>query len=362
MLATGATTIPFALGVGATIYGFFRTAGFFPGMGEASSYYKALLATPYDGTQPLPAGPMFPVAQDLLTIGVMALVAAWVSKPAAAAWVLTAYFLSFSTFAAAALWDCGRKRHAYFVVLCVLLSFNFNRMPVVLIALAGTTFAVAGVFLRQTLLEFPWDFADADPRDGLDAFFMLYAGKRRNVSSAIEDSAGWPFWKLAPRPLPADISVGSAVALGMLMALAVAAFFRISSGDSPQGRYANVSDIAPIAFSWFWVLLTTTVRFRVYTSGYRSPITLFGRLASGRLLVPSYDQVWLTPLAALVIHAVLTSAPLAAIVPLNWLIPIAVGVNAVIALAGPPSLSTWRTTGGYRMSPPNKWINFFMQN
>ena len=99
------------------------------------------------------------------------------------------------------------------------------------------------------------------------------------------------------------------------------------------------------------LLLVALARWVVYGAEHHPPISLFGRLWTGRLIVPGYDVVAVAPL---------TAAALAVAVPLGlWRIgtgvPVAAaaGTLAVMAvvLLGGPTLRHWQLTGHHRVVP-----------
>src|SRR5205823_2709487 len=90
-------------------------------------------------------------------------------------------------------------------------------------------------------------------------------------------------------------------------------------------------------------------RFVNYRRGYAPPISLAGRLATFRWIIPGYDQIFLGPVFALFGTGV--GAALA-----MWLgggpgeaTALAIFFLALLGLSSPPSLKQWRLTGQHRL-------------
>jgi hypothetical protein len=86
-------------------------------------------------------------------------------------------------------------------------------------------------------------------------------------------------------------------------------------------------------------------------AGYAPPISLAGRIARFRPLIPSYDQVFLTPIAAALAVTMGPSALEHAGVPRD----VAIAVSATLVLLalwlGGPERRTWQLTARHRITP-----------
>ena len=89
--------------------------------------------------------------------------------------------------------------------------------------------------------------------------------------------------------------------------------------------------------------------------GYFPPISLLGRLATGRLIIPGYDQALVAPLLLTTIvgltgtitafnHELLPIDPI-------YVVPIALTLTWWITVGMGPSLEVWRLTGNHRIAP-----------
>ncbi len=66
------------------------------------------------------------------------------------------------------------------------------------------------------------------------------------------------------------------------------------------------------------------------------PLTLFGRIVTGRLIIPGYDYVMLAPAAALPVAALLPIGLAAVGLPWPVILSVTVGVSLSIVLIAPP--------------------------
>ena len=101
----------------------------------------------------------------------------------------------------------------------------------------------------------------------------------------------------------------------------------------------------------YGILFTLIHRVTRYMLGYASPLSLIARIARLRPIVPSYDQVFLSPLAA--VFAISVGPWMLHRVGLDW------DASAAIALAlaefalylGGPDLRRWQLTARHRIVP-----------
>jgi hypothetical protein len=91
------------------------------------------------------------------------------------------------------------------------------------------------------------------------------------------------------------------------------------------------------------------VRVVIHCDGYAPPISFLGRLATGRWIIPCYDQVFAAPLlAAATGYALGTLSAYLGLDPL-FSHPVVVAVVLFICLGLGPSLTDWRLTGEHRL-------------
>lgn len=101
-----------------------------------------------------------------------------------------------------------------------------------------------------------------------------------------------------------------------------------------------------------FAVMAALVRFAIYCGGLVPCFNVWGRLVSGRIVVPGFDRVLVTPLAVIVLAIVggvairhaeaWYPAVTACIVGLLWL----------VLLSGGPTMRAWVLTGQHRYCSP----------
>ncbi len=84
--------------------------------------------------------------------------------------------------------------------------------------------------------------------------------------------------------------------------------------------------------------------------GLRPPITLGGRLMTGRPIIPGYDKIFPTPLLGLCLAAGIGWVGFRFGAPPEIHGPIAMTAGLMILTLGGPSLKRWRLTGTHTIS------------
>jgi len=94
--------------------------------------------------------------------------------------------------------------------------------------------------------------------------------------------------------------------------------------------------------------LVAFLRIVVYGCIYRPPISLMGRIFTGRLIIPRYDKIFIAPicilLAGILLPLVLDRYGLMTV----WNFEICFFFILLLAFSLPPRLNEWRLTGAYR--------------
>jgi len=92
----------------------------------------------------------------------------------------------------------------------------------------------------------------------------------------------------------------------------------------------------------------------VYCNICRPPVSFFGRIATGRLIITGYDQVMLAPLAILLTALAVTQIGNQFNLLPSVIAALAAGSVPLIGLGAGPRLRRWRLTGEHRMVSPPK--------
>jgi hypothetical protein len=322
-------------------YAVFRLWRFHPACNAA--YRDWLRLSPWTAGKPLPAGPVHLVWQDAAVIGALTAINFWHTgldpfRPAIAFGFTYLVGLTFLLGATRRWWHC--------------LALGFLWPSLMLPELAGdpqaaVLAAIVAVIWhghRQSLRAFPWEFLKPANRPMMPIAQMeiriepvsgpAAAGARFNL--------GWPFMVLSPKTCPMSVSLPSTVAWSCLVGWWTFCTIKFAQAD-PGPEFILVLAI-PAAF----------LRVATFCSNVVPPFNLWGRIVSGRIIVPGFDRVFLTPLAAVL------AAILGVIVVHragSWYPTAEGGVIAVVVclvLGGGPSLRNWVLTGELRFRSPNR--------
>jgi hypothetical protein len=322
----------------AVTYAFFRLGRFHPACNRAYAVWLRL--TPWNAGKPLPLGPIHPVWQDACVIAVIAAIARWHARvdpliPLAA--------FGFGYLGAMTLIMAIMRRWGTLVILGFLWPTLF--LPAFqgwwtwTIVLAITVAACLGH--RTGLKAFPWPWV---PEKGPVATSVLQMNVsiptlNNQVRTAHE---GWPLVSLSPKFRCPSFPFRTALAVSTLIGWWLYCAFVYAKDSWPPEMLVFLA----LWFSFFRLIL--------YCGGVAAPINLFGRIASGRLLIPRHDKVFVTPLAALlvaILGAILLrrtgSISAATIAGLAALI-------LFVLFAGGPVMRTWLLTGAHRFQPPSR--------
>jgi hypothetical protein len=214
----------------------------------------------------------------------------------------------------------------------VLIAFGFGGVirywdnTAVVLAILAAMYAIFG-------LNLSWS---------LNAYSFVAMGDRLKFPSGV---LGWPFEALRSEPAGPEAPWPKLLIGALLVGwLAYAIDYRMAAADQ-----ADLSGTESVLFTvGVGMALIRMVRYQV---GYASPRPIWARLVTGRLIVPGYDYVLLTPLATVIAGTGLAIlAP-----PVRWIYePVYVGGSIalliLIAVGGGPTLVGWRLTGGHRMT------------
>ncbi len=304
-------------------------------------YRDWLRSTPWTAARLLPLGPVHLVWQDALIVG-----------GASALWTLEgdplylslAFLLPYSWFLMKSnYWTDEDGALFAAIALAVGLLLTINQPAWVTLAVAIAMSAACAVGFHRSLRRFPWDESMA--RRTLDK-------PRRTLDS-------WPrvnpAWLMRNEPRLSRLRVTAISVLAAWAAGVVTNLFEYAA--TVRGKF----DIAwnTCLLVGVFSIIAGTGRLLVYAGARGSPLGLWGRLKSGRLIIPGYDRVFIAPLATAAAGCTLP----AALVALGAPLPVAAfaGVLAVClaAFGMGPTLAEWDLTGDYRLGfvPPGKdWI------
>jgi hypothetical protein len=326
------------LGLASGLYALFRLWRFHPACNPA--YRLWLRLSPWTAGKPLPAGPVHPVWQDAAVIGMLTAVACLHPRvdPTLPVTAFGSVYLVGLTLLLAATRQWWHWLALGFLWPSLVLPAAAGSPTVVIVALMV---AVIWHGHSQSMRAFPWEgvkcpdlsaaaIAQADiriePVTGAAA-----AGTRFNL--------GWPFMALSPKARPSSVSLRRTVAIGSLFG---------------WWSYCIIKSSAMEAIPELILVLAVVgafIRVGVYGSGTTAPFNIWGRIATGRIIVPGFDRVFLTPLATVgvgILSVILVKRSGA------WYPEaeaIAIAVIWYVLLGGGPTLRNWVLTGQLRLRP-----------
>ena len=333
------------LGFAAAAYAFFRVWRFHPLCNPAYSAWLEL--SPWTAKKPLPLGPIHLVWQDVIVVGALAALAQWHAH--ASPWVPVVAF--------GMTWLCGLNLLLAFTrrwTSCLVLGFLWPTLmlPGVQgwpgVAVLAAIVIVLWHGLRASLRAFPQGFLQASarawgsrPRSLLNMQIELrIPGLSSSALDTSSKAIGWPYLALSPKVEFPSVSTRTSLCLGLLFGWWTFCLSKALELTLPSG------------FILFLTVVLAGIRLLIYCGSVATPFNIWGRLASGRLVLPGFDRVFVTPLGVIVLAALggayirgagsQAAVAGACVVSLLWF----------VLLAGGPGLRNWLLTGQHRHRAP----------
>jgi hypothetical protein len=318
-------------------YALFRGTAFHPA--SQGDYWTWLALTPWRDPQPLPMGPVYVVAQDLAVLALFELLL--LDAPLDIHLLLPAVFFFVLTGCWAAwIWYTDRRSAAYEIGYALGATTWFASWS---LAVAGVcliaTYVLAHRRFRQSFASFPWE--PFHTRRQQQRQVRLQQQRMAGSFSSLV-IWGWTYDVLSPRqveqlPLRDRLWLSGLVGWSMLALLA-------------HSQYVIVLALA-IMFSIFYCGIGALHKVLQYIWSHAPPISLLGRLATGRLVIPSYDVV----LAPVVYFAICLAATILLTGPiLEWparfVLPVMLTIYLLLMNTACPDLIRWRLTCQARLS------------
>jgi hypothetical protein len=327
-----------AISAAAVWYAMYRLVRFHP---ICSFRYESWLkTTPWLADKPLPLGPVLPVWQDAVVLGVLAAFAKWQAHVDPVMPVLAfgvTYLIGMNVLLAltrtwSSCWALGFLWPVFLIP---------GASQWLKIGMGAALLAVVWHGHRKSLRTFPWRKENpSSHRPSIisygDSFFQSGIRLERPQNVRTPTSVGWPYSCLSPKYIPASVS-----RLNSLLGSLLAGWWTYC--------IIRASDAPPIAdLILFFTIIGAFVRFAGYCSGLVPAVNIGGRIGLGRLILPGFDRVFLTPLASIglailggmwIHHAGQHYAPVCAAV---------VSVVCFALLSGGPSVRKWVLTGDHR--------------
>ena len=327
------------LSAAAGLYALFRLWRFHPACNYA--YRNWLKLSPWTAAKPLPLGPVHPVWQDAAVIGLLTAIAHWHAH-ADPAWPGLTFGFVYLVGMTVLIAVTRRWWHA--------LALGFLWPTLMLPAGAGASvFVVIGMIIlvtwfghRQSMKAFPWEFLKYRPAGSWGQTEIRVDAVNTPASAGTRFNLGWPFMALSPKVQPPKVSVRANLAWSTLFGWWIFCVIENSKMDP-----------LPELILMF-AIFAAAIRLGIYCNGVTPPFNVWGRFVSGRIIVPGFDKVFLTPIA------VVLAAILGVIIVKRsgaWYPAAEAVVFAAVwflLLGGGPSLRNWILTGQFRLKPPNR--------
>jgi hypothetical protein len=322
----------------AAAYGLLRAAGSHPLLHP--KYRSWLATTPWRRGMPLPLGPAGLVLQDALVLA-GAVLLAHDGTDLHPAMPLIAFGGAYLPCMAPALASTKALPEAIALAFGLPVALLLRDRPWAVLGVLAALFPLASAGLWRSLGAFPWESDDERRR------------RRRSAADTTEPAVetapaavGWYFSRLGPRAPMKPIGTG----VGLLVP-ALLAWWTYALADLTIDRPDLWNAPALEAVGFFAGGGLGLLRLVCYVGGYHPPITLWGRLRTGRLIVPGYDYVYIAPLSVLAagLLAPAACAALGANVPLSLAITAFATLWPALNLG--PTLRRWRLTGHHRVMP-----------
>jgi len=333
------------IGFAVAVYGALRVFRTHP---HANPSHRLWLAhSSWRWGKPLPVGPIHLVWEDLVVLAVPSCLLFLDAAPSDAVRLVPALGMAFFV--------------TYLVVLlCATVVASVWAPPVIclfliplsfypLCSLVGAFAVMVAIYLvllwgvRLTLEDFPFNEAE-----------WQSTPTERHLKQAISNGTiGWPYNMIGPRSNTPGISLGTTVVVGALAAWWV----HVTIGKFAES-WGEVADalVGPeyLGFRFMgglamFCLVAALVRAAIYINGFRPPISFFGRLLTGRWIIPRYDVILVAPICTYAFGVFGPTALRHAGVPDSALLAVCVFLFCLIVLGIGPSLATWCHTGRHRI-------------
>ena len=318
----GAIRMPLLV-LASAFYALYRVLNFHPFYSR--KYREWLCLTPWSIEKPLPKGPVHLIWADLIILAPLTALAysnfSFMTLVPLIVFLCVYLVMMCITFVA---------EQASFAVLCLFLApftiYPFVNQYVAVLVLIVLYF-ICRVGLRQFLRGFPWN----------TKYWKADTVKELREKAISQQVIGWPFRYLNVYET-SGISVFGAFVLSLLLTW----WLHVIQWVFDESYAFFGLFLIPICVAFF--------RAGVYAAIYRPPISLLGRIFTGRLIIPGYDKILIAPIYILLAGTLLPFTLGVLGVSLTLTVEISFFMIFFLALSLPPSLREWRLTGAHRIS------------
>lgn len=313
-----------------TCYALYRVVAFHPLFRH--DYRNWLALTPWCARQPLPLGPVHLTAQDAVVLSL--LLASLHTLDGRALNVLVAFGFAYHLAVAGTLWPTGLRWRCYGILFGLGAAVCVIQHPVAAVAILFGLYPFSRAAIHRSLERFPWDLPPWWSRVGLKPQGM------RELRQFRLGELGWPYEYLQATPSGLKIELADGIALSALAGWWCFGVTTNMPGDKQPGLL--ILSIPMVSFG-------ALVRWALYCGNHWPPLSLWGRVRTGRWIIPRYDRVLVAPLLAVAVNGLGTAAALAWRLNAPTAMAIVTAVPVGILLCAGPALAAWQLTGGHRI-------------
>lgn len=288
------------------------------------NYASWLIASPWTPTQPLPLGSLVITLYDLLAVAfILSLDIFHLHESPVIP--LIVYVTSYLVSAVAAQLVTRFHPSGWVILFSLPAMFLVYRYPLWIPAGVVALYPVAAIGIHSSLKHFPWHMFDPPAQ-----------------------APGWPFEHIGPvGPKQKYTGLQKTLFILLLSWVVFCVATCVASAEPFDPDFYKAFPILSLSIAAFVALF----RWLAYAASYRPPLSLLGRFATGHLLIPGYDKIFIAPWAIifggaippLALHFGLPPQLACALVPLAILLP---------AFLIGPSLDKWKLTGQYQITSP----------
>lgn len=323
------------------VYGFYRVFAYHPVL--RPGYLTWLKQTPWAPARALPLGPIHLVLQDLAIASLLTLLGMPVANfpPFAIPLAMLAAYLTLMcvTFVC-----CGVHSFAYLMAFGLALLLRFVQHLEIAWIIAGGLLLISIFGLRRSLATYSAADCESGGAAGNGSPWKMFNEWMGMLNLELKPSLGWPYDWMLPAPVQKGISALHGALVSILMGWwTYAVLYNVDMDDRTTVGSTCVGMTG---------LFLTLGRVFLYIPGYRPPIALWGRILTGRWIIPGYDKVFVAPM--LIVAVALTALRL--LDGQRFAYPeIVCGVAMMLvfmaALVTGPQLWRWRLIGNHRICP-----------
>jgi len=332
--------------LGCAAYGLYRVLAFHPAF--RPTYKQWLQASPWTARLPLPLGPIHLAWQDGIVL-LAAEILLWKTPTIPATYPALVMLVPYLIVLACLLLITGLPRTGCCILLGLGALVHLAEHPGWALVMTVGIYLVAYVALRRSLQLFPWDQAKLS--DSVDKIQQALTKPNQSNTTLL-----WPFNRLQPFDPQPLVTLETAAWISLVAGWYAHIFLTLAL-DAPASEH----DIFVTILFTLGMIVVPGIRVLVYCIGYRSPISILGRIFTLRWIIPGYDRVFVAPICAamagIIVQLVLGRLGAADHIAL----PIATGVTLMLTLTLGPTLGSWRLTGSHRLSPGLTGGNVFIK-